>query len=101
MPRLGAIGAQRLTDFLAQHPDTLGYLSPSRSCRAGSWPSGTATGAGCRRRRGAARGAPRAGRARRLGRPEPRAGARAPGRTGRAARRRRPHHARRAGCALQ
>ncbi|OJA84428.1 phage integrase family protein [Burkholderia ubonensis] len=28
VPRLGAIGAQRITDFLAQHPDTLGYLSP-------------------------------------------------------------------------
>ncbi|KWD73793.1 site-specific integrase [Burkholderia ubonensis] len=28
VPRLGAIGAQRVSDFLAQHPDTLGYLSP-------------------------------------------------------------------------
>ncbi|WP_342613495.1 site-specific integrase [Burkholderia ambifaria] len=28
VPRLGAIGAQRISDFLAQHPDTLGYLSP-------------------------------------------------------------------------
>ncbi|WP_175816954.1 site-specific integrase [Burkholderia diffusa] len=28
VPRLGAIGAQRVTDFVAQHPDTLGYLSP-------------------------------------------------------------------------
>ncbi|ABX19915.1 site-specific integrase [Burkholderia multivorans] len=28
IPRLGAIGAQRITDFIAQHPDTLGYLSP-------------------------------------------------------------------------
>ncbi|MBR8186577.1 integrase [Burkholderia ambifaria] len=28
VPRLGAIGAQRITDFLLQHPDTLGYLSP-------------------------------------------------------------------------
>ncbi|PFW66298.1 integrase, partial [Bacillus sp. AFS075960] len=28
VPRLGAIGAQRITDFIAQHPDTLGYLSP-------------------------------------------------------------------------
>ncbi|RQT22119.1 integrase [Burkholderia contaminans] len=28
VPRLGKIGAQRLTDFIAQHPDTLGYLSP-------------------------------------------------------------------------
>jgi len=28
VPRLGAIGARRLTDFIAQHPDTLGYLSP-------------------------------------------------------------------------
>ncbi|KWN65893.1 phage integrase family protein [Burkholderia stagnalis] len=28
VPRLGAIGAQRITDFVAQHPDTLGYLSP-------------------------------------------------------------------------
>nr|WP_302182822.1 site-specific integrase [Burkholderia multivorans] len=28
VPRLGAIGAQRITDFIEQHPDTLGYLSP-------------------------------------------------------------------------
>ncbi|WP_420213436.1 phage integrase family protein (plasmid) [Burkholderia aenigmatica] len=28
VPRLGKVGAQRLTDFLLQHPDTLGYLSP-------------------------------------------------------------------------
>nr|WP_249192495.1 phage integrase family protein [Burkholderia cenocepacia] len=28
VPRLGKVGAQRLTDFIAQHPDTLGYLSP-------------------------------------------------------------------------
>ncbi len=28
VPRLGKIGAQRITDFIAQHPDTLGYLSP-------------------------------------------------------------------------
>lgn len=28
VPRLGAIGAQRLSDFIGQHPDTLGYLSP-------------------------------------------------------------------------
>jgi len=28
VPRLGAIGAQRLTDFIAQHPESLGYLSP-------------------------------------------------------------------------
>ncbi|WP_058034884.1 site-specific integrase [Burkholderia pseudomallei] len=28
VPRLGAIGAQRIGDFIAQHPDTLGYLSP-------------------------------------------------------------------------
>lgn len=28
VPRLGAIGAQRVSDFIAQHPDTLGYLSP-------------------------------------------------------------------------
>lgn len=28
VPRLGAIGAQRIAEFLAQHPDTLGYLSP-------------------------------------------------------------------------
>ncbi|WP_305888016.1 hypothetical protein [Burkholderia ubonensis] len=28
MPRLGAIGAQRLTNFIAHHPDSLGYLSP-------------------------------------------------------------------------
>ncbi|KVN19065.1 MULTISPECIES: phage integrase family protein [unclassified Burkholderia] len=28
VPRLGAIGAQRIIDFVAQHPDTLGYLSP-------------------------------------------------------------------------
>lgn len=28
VPRLGAIGAQRISDFIAQHPDTLGYLSP-------------------------------------------------------------------------
>ncbi|MBM5621908.1 site-specific integrase [Burkholderia pseudomallei] len=28
VPRLGAIGAQRIADFVAQHPDTLGYLSP-------------------------------------------------------------------------
>ena len=27
-PRVGAIGRQRITDFIAQHPDTLGYLSP-------------------------------------------------------------------------
>lgn len=28
VPRLGKVGAQRISDFLAQHPDTLGYLSP-------------------------------------------------------------------------
>ncbi|MGY4837947.1 phage integrase family protein [Burkholderia pyrrocinia] len=28
VPRLGKVGAQRLSDFIAQHPDTLGYLSP-------------------------------------------------------------------------
>ena len=28
MPRLGAIGAQRLTDFIAQQPGSLGSLSP-------------------------------------------------------------------------
>ncbi|WP_241239185.1 phage integrase family protein [Burkholderia stagnalis] len=28
VPRLGKVGAQRITDFIAQHPDTLGYLSP-------------------------------------------------------------------------
>ncbi|WP_236862150.1 phage integrase family protein [Burkholderia pseudomallei] len=28
VPHLGAIGAQRISDFLLQHPDTLGYLSP-------------------------------------------------------------------------
>ncbi|CAG9243164.1 Integrase [Burkholderia diffusa] len=28
VPRLGKIGAQRIADFVAQHPDTLGYLSP-------------------------------------------------------------------------
>ncbi|WP_423383534.1 phage integrase family protein [Burkholderia sp. LMG 32019] len=28
VPRLGAIGARRLTDFVAQHPESLGYLSP-------------------------------------------------------------------------
>ncbi|MBN3506417.1 phage integrase family protein [Burkholderia cenocepacia] len=28
VPRLGKVGAQRLADFIAQHPDTLGYLSP-------------------------------------------------------------------------
>ncbi|WP_232464866.1 phage integrase family protein [Burkholderia ubonensis] len=28
VPRLGAIGAQRITDFIAQHPDTQRYLSP-------------------------------------------------------------------------
>ncbi|WP_175905992.1 phage integrase family protein [Burkholderia seminalis] len=28
VPRLGKVGAQRLTDFITQHPDTLGYLSP-------------------------------------------------------------------------
>lgn len=28
VPRLGAIGAQRIGDFIAQHPETLGYLSP-------------------------------------------------------------------------
>lgn len=28
VPRLGAIGAQRIAEFLAQYPDTLGYLSP-------------------------------------------------------------------------
>ncbi|AOI94154.1 integrase [Burkholderia pseudomultivorans] len=28
VPRLGKIGAQRISDFIAQHPDTLGYLSP-------------------------------------------------------------------------
>ncbi|MFA8361778.1 hypothetical protein ACEPT7_28300 [Burkholderia ubonensis] len=28
MPRLGAIGAQRISDFIAHHPDTRGYLSP-------------------------------------------------------------------------
>ncbi|WP_431229157.1 phage integrase family protein [Burkholderia contaminans] len=28
VPRLGKVGAQRIADFIAQHPDTLGYLSP-------------------------------------------------------------------------
>lgn len=28
VPRLGKVGAQRISDFIAQHPDTLGYLSP-------------------------------------------------------------------------
>ncbi|WP_419761809.1 MULTISPECIES: phage integrase family protein [Burkholderia cepacia complex] len=28
VPRLGAIGAQRITEFISQHPDTLGDLSP-------------------------------------------------------------------------
>ncbi|WP_228892210.1 tyrosine-type recombinase/integrase [Burkholderia ambifaria] len=28
VPHLGAIGAQRITDFVAQHPDTLSYLWP-------------------------------------------------------------------------
>ncbi|WP_230955346.1 phage integrase family protein [Burkholderia vietnamiensis] len=28
VPRVSAIGAQRISDFIAQHPDTLGYLSP-------------------------------------------------------------------------
>ncbi|WP_269135338.1 phage integrase family protein [Burkholderia territorii] len=28
VPRLGKVGAQRISDFLSQHPNTLGYLSP-------------------------------------------------------------------------
>ncbi|KUZ97529.1 integrase [Burkholderia ubonensis] len=28
VPRLGKVGAQRISDFITQHPDTLGYLSP-------------------------------------------------------------------------
>ncbi|WP_231130894.1 phage integrase family protein [Burkholderia vietnamiensis] len=72
VPRVGAIGAQRISDFIAQHPDTLGYLSPLAVTPRRQLVAG---------RRGAARGAARAGGARRLGRLEPRAGARAPGRT--------------------
>jgi len=54
-----------------------GHAAPA----AGRRSPGAAAGTARTCRRGAALGAARAGRARRLGRPDPRAGARAPGRT--------------------
>ncbi|MCA8394985.1 phage integrase family protein [Burkholderia vietnamiensis] len=52
VPRLGKVGGQRLTDFIEQHPDTLGYLSPlTRRCSRCRAPGPT----WCRSRRCACR----------------------------------------------